>query len=169
MSMPTIETERCTLRPLTLNDAKALNEVNRIPQVMRYIGPVEDDIEKTRWYLEKGPLADYEKFGYGRHACIDKSSGKLIGFCGMKYLPSLQDSDVGYRLLPEYWGKGIATETSMAIMDYAKSTLGLKRVLGLAMPDNRPSINIFPKLGMHYEKNVVIQGAECVQYAWEAK
>ena len=167
--MQTIETERCILRPLTIDDAEALNAVNRIPQVMRYIGPVEDNIEKTRWYLQKGPLADYEKFGYGRHACIDKSTGKLIGFCGMKYVRSLQDADIGYRLHPDYWGKGIATEISMAAMDYGKSALGLTRILGLAMPDNLGSINIFPKLGMHYEKNVMIQGDECVQYAWEAK
>lgn len=167
-SMPVIETSRTILRPLRLEDAKALNQVNRIPDVMRYIGPVEDDVEKTRDYLRNGPLADYEKYGFGRHACIDKQSGKLIGFCGLKYLPDLDDVDIGYRLLPSFWGKGLATETSKELMEYAKSTLGLNRVIGLAMPNNNSSIKVLKKLDMLYEKIILFMGDECVQYAWQA-
>ncbi len=169
VTMKIIETERCILRPLTLDDAEALNRVNRIPEVVKYIGPVEDAVAKTADYLRNGPLADYQKFGFGRHACIDKSNNQLIGFCGLKYLPSLDDVDIGYRLLPEYWGKGLATETSLAIMDYAKKTLGLERVIGLAMPENKASINVFPKLGMQYERNLEFMGEDCVLWAWQQK
>ena len=95
MKMPIIETTQTLLRPLTLDDAEALNAVNSRPEVMRFIGPVEESVEKTRQYLLKGPLADYEKHGFGRHACIDKASGKLIGFSGLKYLPSLDEVDIG--------------------------------------------------------------------------
>lgn len=167
--MPIIETPRCVLRPFTLADAEALNAVNSLTEVMRYTAPVEDSIEKTQQYLVEGPLADYEKFGYGRHACIHKETDKLIGFCGLKYLPDFDETDIGYRLLPDYWGKGLATETSLEVMAYAKSNLGLKRIVGWAMPDNQASINVFPKLGMHYEKNIMVMGTECVQYVWEEK
>lgn len=169
LQMPEIETDRCILRPLTLDDAEALNRVNRIPEVVKYIGPVEDDVSKTADYLRHGPLADYAKYGYGRHACIDKATGTLIGFSGLKYLPSLDDVDIGYRFLPDYWGKGLATETSLALMDYAKSTLRLNRVIGLAMPENTASINVFPKLGMQYERNLEFMGDECVLWAWQQK
>ena len=152
--MKTIETQRTVLRPITLDDVEAFNLVNRLPEVMRYIGPVETDVEQTRAYLIQGPLADYDKYGYGRHACIDKASGRLIGFSGLKYLDDIDDVDIGYRFLPEFWGMGLATETSLVLMDFAKQELGLKRVIGLAMPENHASINVFPKLGMQYEKTI---------------
>ena len=169
MKMPELETKRTLLRPLTIEDAAALNVVNRNPQVMRYIGPVEDSVEKTRQYLRQGPLADYQKFGFGRHACIDKHSGQLIGFSGLKYLPELDDVDIGYRFLPEYWGKGLATETSQACMDYARKQLQLKRIIGLALPDNNASIHVLKKLDLTYETTLDFRGELCVLYASHAK
>lgn len=167
--MKTLETPRLLLRALTIDDAAALNRVNSHPEVMRYIGETEKNIEMTRRYLQQGPLADYEKFGYGRYACIDKANDRLIGFCGLKYLPSLDETDVGYRFLPEYWGKGLATETSKVVMKHAADTMHLTRIIGLALPQNTGSINVLRKLRMTYERNLEFMGDECVLYAWEAK
>ena len=164
--MPTFETDRILMRPLTIDDAEGLNNVNRTPDVMKYIGPVEDSVERTRQYLLKGPLADYEKHGFGRHACIDKNTGQLIGFCGLKYVADFDDVDIGYRFLPEYWGKGLATETSELLMDYGKQQLGLKRIVGTALPGNKGSIRVLEKLGLTYEKDVHYLGDTCVFYAW---
>ena len=166
MSMPTFETERTFLRPFTLDDAHALNQVNKLHSVMRYIGPTET-AEQTRDYLINGPLADYQQWGYGRHAVIDKASEQLIGFCGLKYLADIDETDIGYRLLPSFWGQGLATETALALMDYAKSALQLTRVIALALPDNHASINIFPKLGLEYEKDIVYAGETCVLWSWQ--
>lgn len=164
--MKTIETERCILRPFTIDDALALNAVNRHPEVMRYAGPVEGDVKNTERYLLNGPLKDYQTFGFGRHACIHKESGKLIGFSGLKYMQELKDVDIGYRFLPEFWGKGLATETSLALMAFAKQELKLTRVVGLALPDNEASIRVFPKLGMKFERTVMLEHENCVLWAW---
>lgn len=166
MSMPIFETPTVVLRPFTLDDAEGLNRVNSEPQVMRYIGPVENNVEKTRQYLLKGPLADYQKHGFGRHACIDKSTGQLIGFCGLKFVEEFRDVDIGYRFLPQYWGKGLATETSELLMKYAKENLKLKRVIGMALPGNQGSIRVLEKLGLTYEKDVEYLGDICAFYAW---
>ncbi|MDF2176861.1 GNAT family N-acetyltransferase [Aliiglaciecola sp. CAU 1673] len=166
--MKVIETNRLLLRPFTLEDAAALNRVNRNPDVMRYIGKVEEDAAATAAYLQKGPLADYQKHGFGRHACIHKASGELIGFCGLKYLPELDEVDVGYRLLPEYWGQGLAAEGGEAVMAFGKQELGLKRIIGIAMPDNAGSIHLLKKLGLVYEGRIDYLGVDCVKYAWQS-
>ena len=166
MQMPTFETDQVILRPFTLEDAAGLHQVNSTPEVMEYIGPVESSVEKTRQYLQKGPLADYQKHGFGRHACLDKTSGEIIGFCGIKYVEQLGDVDIGYRFLPQYWGKGLATQTSQIIMDYAKHTLGLKRIIGLALPGNAGSIRVLEKLGLTYEKDIEYMGDVCKLLSW---
>lgn len=165
--MPIFETSRILLRPFTLDDAEGLNHVNSVPEVMKYIGPVEDNVERTRNYLLNGPLADYKKHGFGRHACIDKATNKLIGFCGLKYVEDLQDVDIGYRFLPEYWGQGLATETSELLMQYGKNQLNLTRIIGLALPDNGGSIRVLEKLGLTYEKDVHYLGDLCALYGWD--
>ncbi|MCC2616503.1 GNAT family N-acetyltransferase [Aestuariibacter halophilus] len=168
LNMPVLETPRLILRPFTEDDAPALHEVNRLPEVMRFIAPVEQSVDDTLAYLKQGPLADYAKYGYGRHALIDKASGTLIGFCGLKYLPDLDDVDIGYRMLPEYWGQGLATEASEVLMDYARNTLGLTRVIALALPDNHGSIAVMKKLGLVYEGTVEYLNDICALYAWNA-
>ena len=64
--------------------------------------------------LCKHPIADYRKHGFGRWGVVLKATGRLIGFAGLKYLDELREVDVGYRLLPEYWGMGLATEAAQA-------------------------------------------------------
>ena len=162
IAMPEFETATVLLRPLTLDDAEALHAVNSNPQVMKYINEPEATVEQTRQYLQNGPLKDYEKYGFGRHACIDKANGKLIGFSGIKYLPEFELVDVGYRFLPEYWGKGLATETSKLTMRYGLDECGLDNLIGLAQPGNHASIRVLEKLGMAHHQRVNFRDDDCV-------
>ncbi|MBT1062306.1 GNAT family N-acetyltransferase [Bowmanella sp. Y26] len=163
--MQSLYTERLLLRPLTLEDAAALHRLNSDERVMRYIGPLQHSVEDTAYYLQTSPLRDYQRCGYGRHAVIHKGSGEFIGFCGLKYLTDMQETDIGYRLHPDYWGQGLALEAAQAAMQFGQHQLGLKRIIGLAMPDNQSSIRLLQKLGMRYEKQVAHLGTECVCYS----
>lgn len=163
--MQSLHTERLLLRPLTIEDASALHRLNSDERVMRYIGPLQQSVEDTAHYLQTSPLRDYQLYGYGRHAVIHKDSGEFIGFCGLKYLADLQETDIGYRLHPDYWGQGLALEAAQAAMKFGQHQLNLKRIIGLAMPDNQPSIRLLQKLGMRYEKQVAHLGTECVCYS----
>ena len=103
-----IETERLILREFVESDFEAVFGFNSNPEVQRYTGDViletkdqANKIIKDVWF------EDYKKYGYGRWAVIYKEDGKLIGFAGLKYLPELDETDIGYRILPEYWGKGL--------------------------------------------------------------
>ena len=166
----TLTTDRLVLRPFTLDDAADYWPLVSLPDVLRYTGeqPVES-VEKVRELLRARPLRDYSRHGYGRLACIEKSSGRLIGFSGLKYLEDLDQVDIGYRFLPECWGKGYASESASAAMAYGRHGLGLGRIIGMVMPDNHASARILVKLGLRYESRVSLPGgpADLDLYAWE--
>jgi len=150
-----IETKRLILREFTLNDAGCYFRLNSDRGVVRYTGdrPFRS-LEDARQTLREAPLRDYEIHGYGRLACIEKSSSKLIGFSGVKYLREMDEVDIGYRFSSEYWGKGYATESANAVMEYAHNVLGLQRIIGIVDPDNIASVKVLLKLGMSHERKL---------------
>ena len=81
-------------------DAEAFLELNSDPRVLRFVpdGPLLD-VEQTRRILIDHTMADYCKHGFGRSACILKTTGQQIGFAGLKFLEELGEVDLAYRLL----------------------------------------------------------------------
>ena len=109
-------------------------------------------------------MADYRKHGFGRGACILKSTGEQIGFAGLKYLEELGEVDVAYRLLPAYWGQGLATEAALASVRYGFADLGLKRIIGLVMPENIASVRVLEKTGLRYAETITFWGHQFSKY-----
>jgi RimJ/RimL family protein N-acetyltransferase len=66
----------------------------------------------------------------------------------------LNDVDIGYAYLPKYWSKGYAFEAALAMKQYAREVIGLKRMVAVVDPQNAGSIRLLEKLGMTYEKMV---------------
>jgi ribosomal-protein-alanine N-acetyltransferase len=154
--MPTIlETRKLLLRPFTIDDAEAYWPLVRLPDVLRYTGESpKTSLDEVRDILLTRPLRDYVTFGYGRMACIEKSSGRLVGFSGLKYLEALKETDVGYRFLPDTWGKGYATESGLALIANGRKQFGLERIIGLAEPANGASCRVLEKLGLVFEREL---------------
>jgi RimJ/RimL family protein N-acetyltransferase len=121
-------------------------------------------VEQARQVLLDHPIADYRKHGFGRGACILKSTGEHIGFAGLKHLDELGEVDVAYRLLPAYWGQGLATEAALASVHYGFTTLGLPRIMGLVMPANIASARVLEKTGLRYVGDVSYWGYEFSKY-----
>jgi RimJ/RimL family protein N-acetyltransferase len=146
----TIETERLVLRPFELEDAGAFFRLGSDPEIIRYVGNVPlESVEEAGKMLAANSLRDYEVYGYGRFACILKETGDLVGFSGLKFVPELEGVDLGYRFWPELWGKGLATEAGRASIDFARE-LGIDRLIGLVVPENRASAHVLEKLGFSY-------------------
>jgi RimJ/RimL family protein N-acetyltransferase len=148
----TIDTDRLHLRRFTLEDAEAMTPLVTDPEVLRYTGerPLTS-IEAVRDLLTAKQLRDYRVHGYGRMAVIEKASGRLIGFSGLKRLEHLDETDVGYRFVRDAWGKGYATESASAVMAAMVPALGLKRLIGRCDPANAASAHVLRKLGMSWE------------------
>lgn len=151
--MTPLETERLILRKFTLDDVDAVFEFGANEEIHKYTGDqMLKSKEEVAALIRNVWFEDYKKYGYGRLATIYKPDNKLIGFAGLKYLPEFDETDLGYRFLPHYWGKGLATEASKAILDYGFEQLGIKRIIAIAMPENIGSWKVLEKVGMQFYK-----------------
>lgn len=168
MSEVVIETERLLLRKLTEQDAELFFQLNSDPEIMRYTG--EDcltDLQQALNVLRERPLRDYQKFGYGRLACILKDTNEFIGWCGLKCLEELDEVDVGYRFFPRFWGRGLGTEASRACVQYGFEVLKLPYIIGIALPENVASTRVLEKSGLQLEGDMQYEGFDVVRYVIE--
>ncbi len=151
--MTILETERLLLREFTLEDVEAVYEFGSNEEVTKYTGdPLVPSREEAENIIRNVWFEDYKIYGYGRLATIYKPDNKLIGFAGLKYLPEFEETDLGFRFLPQYWGQGLATEASRALLDFGFKHLMLKRIIGIAMPENIGSWKVLEKVGMEFYK-----------------
>ncbi|HEX8516994.1 MAG TPA: GNAT family N-acetyltransferase [Bacteroidia bacterium] len=100
----------------------------------------------------------------GRWAVHLNSNNEFIGWCGIKYLPSLNEYDLGYRFFKKHWGKGYATESALAVMEYGKNILKLKEIVGRASVDNHNSINVLRKVGLQFKEEGFEHGEKVKKY-----
>jgi [ribosomal protein S5]-alanine N-acetyltransferase len=149
------ETERLILREIVSDDAEAFFEMDADPEVHRFLGnnPVKT-IEQTKEAIQR-IRSQYDTFNIGRWAAIEKSSGRFVGWTGLKYITEPKNGkvnfyDVGYRLNKKYWGKGYATESAKASLQYGFEQLGLKEIIGTAHVDNHASRKALLKCGLKY-------------------
>lgn len=161
-----MQTERLLIRRFTLDDAEEYFPLVADPDVIRYTGEqAQPSIDAARQIIATRPLRDYAVHGFGRMACVEKRSGRLIGFCGLKFVDDLQEVDIGYRFLPAYWGKGFATESARALMQHGKESLSISRVVGIVQRENAVSANVLSKLGLLFERNICLAGIDLDLYA----
>jgi ribosomal-protein-alanine N-acetyltransferase len=155
------ETERLILRKWTLDDVDSLFNLNSDPEVVKYTG--NDAFKNKQEVIDLiSNYEQYEKYNMGRWVVELKVTNEFLGWCGLKYVDD--EVDLGYRLLQQHWGKGYATESSVASLDYGFNRLGLKRIIGRAMKENVNSIHVLKKIGMKYEKNTNTFGHPHEQY-----
>jgi len=109
-------------------------------------------------YILNGPVASYEKFGFGLYAVELKQSGETLGICGLLKRETLEDVDVGFAFLQNFWGRGYAYESAEAVMTYGWNTIGLQRIVAITSPENRDSIKLLEKLGLRFEKMIQMPG-----------
>lgn len=151
-------TERLELRAFQASDAEAYYRLNSNPEVMRYLGGESlcADVDTARAAIINYP--DWELYNIGRWAAVLRETGEVIGFAGLKYLPEFDHVDLGYRLLPEHWGKGLATEAARACLRYGFESLGLSQIVGYTDPQNEGSQRVLQKVGMERQEPVLYYG-----------
>ena len=150
--MTVLETNRLVLRRLTSADAEFIVALLNQPSFLRYIGDkeVRNNADAVR-YLETGPIASYERFGFGLYLVALRATDTPIGMCGLLKREQLPNVDIGFAFLPEYWSQGYAFESAAAVMTHARDVLGLKRIVAITSPDNDASIRLLKKLGLEFE------------------
>ena len=148
-----IDTERLRLRRLTLNDAGLMLAIWNDPAFIRHVGDRGiRTLSEARDEMQKGTMRLYEKYGYGPYRMALKGSDTPIGICGIFRRDGLEQPDIGYGVLPKYCGEGFAYEAARAVIEHAKSDLGLARLIAIISPGNEASIGLIRKLGLRFER-----------------
>lgn len=144
---------RLLLTQLSEADAEFIHEVLNEPSFLQYIGDRGvRSLDDARRYIREGPVAGYERYGYGLLRVALRTDGTPIGICGVLRRDALPEPDLGFSLLPAYWSQGYALEAAAAVMRDARRRLGLGRVLAITSPDNDPSIRLLGRLGFRFER-----------------
>jgi RimJ/RimL family protein N-acetyltransferase len=153
--MKVVETDRTTLRRLSVDDAEFIVELLNDPSFIRNIGDKgvrsPDD---ARDYILNVPVASYERFGFGLCLVELRETGESMGICGLLKRDTLDDADLGFAFLPKYRSQGYAAESAQAVVAHARQSIGLERVMAITLPDNQRSIRLLEKLGFKFEKLV---------------
>ena len=148
------ETSRLEIREFTSSDADFILELLNTPSWLKYIGDrkvynVDDAVN----YLEKGPMKSYTENGFGLYCVVLKDSNISVGMCGLIKRETLEDVDIGFAFLPQYEGKGFASESTNAVLDIAKK-INLKRIVAITLPENDRSIKLLKSVNMNFEKRI---------------
>jgi [ribosomal protein S5]-alanine N-acetyltransferase len=147
-----LETDRLILRPFTFEDDAFIVELVNTEGWLRFIGDRNvKNTEDARRYLQKGPMDLYAKHGFGLNMVALKD-GTPIGMCGFVKRDMLDHADIGFAMLPTYFGKGYAFEVATATLQYGLHTLGFQTVLAITSPDNVDSGKLLEKLGFKFDR-----------------
>jgi len=151
--MSQLETKRLILRRLNADDAPFILTLLNEPSFIRYIGDKSvRDIEGAQQYILNGPVASYDRHGFGLNLVELKESHTPIGICGLLKREELPDPDIGFALVPDFWSKGLAFEAATAVLQDARARLSIERILAITSLDNEASINLLERLGFKFEK-----------------
>ena len=149
------ETERLNLRSLSMNDAGFILDLLNEPSFLRFIGDKHvRTLEDARNYILTGPIASYERHGFGLWLVELRDSNAPIGICGLLKRDCLSDVDVGFAFLPQFWSMGYAYEAASAAVSYGTKVIGLKRIVAITNADNVASIKVLEKLGLSFERMI---------------
>lgn len=167
---PRIETERFWLRRITPDDLDQWIQIKYAdPEMMRYM-PRQDKSPRER---AQGAYRFFEylwtQHDHSAWMVTDKRDGRLLGDC---YLEPEDESgsgevEIGYDIGREYWGQGLATEASRAVLRFAFENTSVERIVGVAMPDNIGSWRVLEHLGFIFERKAHLYDLDVLVYALE--
>jgi RimJ/RimL family protein N-acetyltransferase len=169
-----LETERLILRSFREEDVDVMAELFANPDFMRFSLGVFTERKKTVDFIEKAMGWDRASMP-SQFAVVPRAEDAVIGYCGFHHHPEVPgEVEIGYRLHPDYWNRGLITEAARAVRDHAFADLKLPRVISLIHPENIPSRRVAEKNGMTIENQITFRGFSALVFAitreeWLAK
>jgi ribosomal-protein-alanine N-acetyltransferase len=171
VSAVVLETARLRLRPFVREDAADHRRLYSDPDVTRYLGGgpfVGEEAERRSARTLDHFIRHWADRGFGVWAVLDRTSGRIIGQCGLNRLPERDDIEVLYALERAAWGRGLAGEAALVAVRYGFEAVGLDRIVAVVRHANAGSRRVLDKLGMRYEGDVEVYGVVAACYALTA-
>ena len=160
--MTVVSTERLLLRPLEWADREAYAAFRFHPEVARWLSPVDRDPLAASEATIARFQASWSARGYAPWGVF--CDGRLIGQCGLNFVPEFEATEVLWALHPDGWGKGYATEAARAALELGFGTIGLALIFAVTWPENLASQAVMKRLGLAYRRNVVYREIQCVWF-----
>lgn len=166
--IPTITTDRLTLRPLQPEDALTLHRIYQTEGVLRYFpNPNPPTIENVEHFMV-GQQQHWEAYGHGNWGIVPDDEEEIIGWAGLQFLPELNETEVGYLLDKPFWGKGYATEAARASLQFGFDQFTFSKLIALVHPENIASQHVLEKCSMNYVKTIRLWGIDLMEYCRKA-
>lgn len=157
--MFSLNTERLTIREFSVDDAPFVLQLLNEPSFLRFIGDKGvRNLDDARQYILNGPVASYERNGFGLYLVELIDTHTPIGMCGLIKRESLADVDIGFAFLPAFWNKGYALESAWSVFSYGKNVLKLPRIVAITNKDNESSAKLLEKLGLRFDRLIDLNG-----------
>ena len=157
--MSVLTTSRLEIIELSISDTAFIFELLNTPSWKKFIGDrgikTQDDAKN---YIVNKFIPAYSTWWFGFRLVRLKENKTPIGICGLVKRDALEHVDIGFSFLPEYEGKGYGFESASAVMQHAKTELGIKTIAGITNSDNKSSIALLEKLGLHFQKMILLPG-----------
>ncbi len=151
--MKKLNTERLTLRLVSVDDALFILELYNHPDFYRFIGDKQIRTEdEARRYIQDNMLPMQERKGVSLLVVETKHDQKPIGVCGLVKRDTLTTFDIGYGYLPSAYGKGYALEAARAVVDFARKEMSLEKLFAISNNDNTRSISLLKKISFKFER-----------------
>ncbi len=153
------ETPRLWLTPVTLEHVNLMLAIWNDPAFIQFVSDRGIRTpDEAREAIETGPARLFREYGYGPYCLTLKEDGNQIGICGLFKRDILDDPDIGFALLPDYTGNGLAAEAAVSVVAYARDVLALPRLTAIVSSKNAASIALIKKLDMNYERMITMPG-----------
>jgi len=163
------ETERLILRPFDDGDATALHRILNQEKILQYFpDPGSPTLERARRFVDH-QIEQWRHVGYGWWAVEEKESGKLLGWNGLQYLPETEETEIGFLIDKDYWGRGLTTEAGRFALRFGFEGLNLQEIVALAHPENGGSQRVIEKLGLRFVEEAIYFGMAVRRYALDAE
>lgn len=160
--MDGIVTERIHLRRFTRDDLDDLHRILSDPDVVRYLGTGQPVTKQETETALSSIIRHWETHGMGRWALINRDTGELIGYGGLRSLEGAPE--LVYCLARNSWGMGLATETARACLEYGFRVRQFRRIVAVTKPENMRSRRVLERTGMICEGSARYYNLDVVQY-----
>ena len=136
-----LETPRLILKDFQQEDVHQLAPILANSRVMKFSPTGILSIPQTQVKIDSF-ITSYKEFGFGKWAVVFKGSNTLIGYCGIavEQIDNMGEREIGYRLAPEFWGRGLATEAASIVVQYGFEQLIFPYILGIV---ERQFLNLY--------------------------
>ncbi len=160
-----LQTPRLVLRSFREEDVDAMAQLFANPDFMRFSLGVFTEPKQTVAFIEK--VMGWDRAGIpSQFAVIPRGENAIVGYCGFYHHAEVPgEIEIGYRLHPDYWNRGLITEAARAVRDHGFRDRKLSRVISLIHPENIPSRRVAEKNGMAIEQQITFRGFPTLVYA----